>query len=493
MTRSARIAIVPALALALAAAGCAGPPKRRAAPPELPAAPQWTAGADTTAPVAARVDATWWRAFGDTVLDALEREALENNWDLRAAAARVRQAAALARIAGAGRLPSLSARGDVARSRTNILGFPSPAGKQNIEILTTTWGVSLDASWEIDLWNRIGRGRAAALADVQAARADEAAARVSVAAQTARAYFALVEANRQVELAREILENYERSAERIERRYRTGARTALDVRLARAAVANAKSALSRRRQGRDALARQLEILLGRYPAAALPARADLPRPHGAVPAGLPSTLLLRRPDLVAAERRYAAAEARAGQARRAFFPRLTLTGSNGSQSDAFERLLEGDFAVWRVAAGVLQPLFQGGRLVGDLQRSNAEADRALAAWAGSVLRAFGEVESALVAEREAAEREAAAEAAARESEAARRIAERQYRNGVIDVIALLEAQRQAFQARSALLTARRERLDARIDLIVALGGGFDAAPRRTATDVPRSHSQGGSR
>ncbi len=483
------------LAAVVLEAGCAGPPARRPLPAAVPAMPRWTAPVDTTAPVEARVERTWWHAFGDSTLDALEREALESNWDLRAAAARVRQAAALARIAGADRLPQVGASGSVSRSRTNILGFPTPTGKQNIEILTTTWGVSLDASWEIDLWNRIGRARAAALADLAASRADVAAARLSVTAQTARTWFALVEAREQVELAERILASYERSAERIERRYRSGARTALDVRLARAAVAGARSALSRRRQQLDVLARQLEILLGRYPAAGIEADGALPHPHGAVPAGLPSTLLLRRPDLVAAERRYAAAEARAGQARRAFFPRLTLTGSNGSQTDAFERLLDGDFSVWRLAAGVVQPLFQGGRLVGDLQRSNAEADQALAAWAGAVLRAFGEVESALVAEREAAERERAARVAARESRAALRIAEAQYRSGVIDVIALLETQRQAFQARSTLLAARRERLDARIDLILALGGGYDVGPasRTTTRTIGASRTPGGSR
>ncbi len=272
---------------------------------------------------------------------------------------------------------------------------------------TTNNGVSLNLSWEVDLWGRLRAGEAAALADVMASSADLRAARLSLAAQTARGYFAVIEARTQAELARETLDNQRLAYAQIRERYERGLRPSLDLRLGRSSTATAEAALHQRDQMLDFARRQLESLLGRYPGALLRASAQLPQLSEQVPVGLPSELIRRRPDLVAAERRLAAADARLVQARRALYPRISLTASSGRSSEELADLLKGDFSVWNLAANLTQPLFQGGRLRGGVDMAVANVDGAVAAFAQSVLRALGEVEGALAAEGYLALQEAA--------------------------------------------------------------------------------------
>jgi NodT family efflux transporter outer membrane factor (OMF) lipoprotein len=432
-------------------------------------------------PAAWSVDATaargenvarWWTDFGDPDLDRVVEEALANNYSVRAAAARVERAAAVAGVTRADGLPSLSAGLDAARRRQNFIGIDIPGAPDVITSRSNSFGVSLNASWELDLWGRIRSATSAALADLEASAADLAGLRLSIAAQTVRVWFAVIEAHEQVRLAEESVESYRASATRVRERYRRGVRTSLDLRLALSSLANSREALERRRQQLDAASRQLEILLGRYPAGSVETAFELPAVSGDVPAGIPAEVLIRRPDVFAAERRVAAAEARVSEARRAFLPRLTLTGSAGTLSDEIQDVTSGDFSVWSIAAGLAQPLFQGGRLLSNLDRSNAAADIALADYASTLLSAFEEIESALFAESNLAEREGHLVEANRQSEEALQLAERQYGSGLIDYITLLETRRQTLRSRSALVAVRRARLDARVDLHMALGGGF---------------------
>ena len=400
--------------------------------------------------------------------------ALEHNYDLKAAGARLAQAQAQARVAGAPLWPQLSATGTGSRRKQNFVGFPIP-GQEGQVLTSTSFGVNLNASWEVDLWGRLRAGAQAALADAAAAAADFHAARLSLAAQTARAYFAAVEAGRQVELARATVANYRLSAEQIEDRYRRGLRSSLDVRLGRSSLAAAEATLAQRRQQRDAVLRQLELLLGRYPSARIEVGDELPAIGGPVPAGLPADLVGRRPDLVAAERRLAAADRRLAQSQRALLPSISLTGSAGRSSSALSDLLNGDFSVWNLVGNIAQPLLQGGRLRAGVDQAAAAAEQALYNYAQSALRAYGEVEAALHAEGFLADQERALATAAEEAVAARALAEERYARGLAGLIALLESQRRAFDAESRLLAVRRQRLDTRIDLHLALGGGFTLA------------------
>jgi len=457
------------ISLAVLMAGCASAPEYKPPPIEIEAPNMWTAGALDTAS-ATTDDTRWWSGFADARLDSLVEEALLYNFDLVVAAARVDQAAAIAKITGADKWPQLSAGFTGARQKNIILGIPIPGDKV---IHNNSFGVSLNAQWEIDLWGRINKAETAALAEVEASWADLTAARLSIAAQAAKAWFAVTEVRQQVELAEQTVESFSTSADYVRKRYQQGVRSSLDVRLSLANLAAAEALLELRHEQLDRAKRQLEILLGRYPAAAIVAPADLPGMPDDVPGGLPSELLIRRPDLVAAERRYAASQAKISESRRAFFPRITLTGAAGMLSQQVEDLVKGDFSVWSLAAGLTQPIFQGGRLRANLAQSHAVADQALAGYALSLLRAFGEVESAIVSEYRLARRVEYTQEAADQSVAAQTLAERQYSAGLVDYITVLETQRRALNSVSELITVKRERLDARINLHVALGGGFE--------------------
>jgi len=483
--------LIVMIAGAILITGCASAPERK--PPtldvDIPGA--WTMPATrSTTPG----DAQWWQSFDDPALYPVIDEALRNNYGVRAAVARVDQAAALAGVARADYLPSLSAGANASRSQQNIIGIPIPGGPDIIKTRNNSFGVSLNASWEIDLWGRIRKAESATLADLDATRADLAGLRLSIAAHTTKAWFGVIAANEQVRLADETVASFESAASRVRTRYEQGVRTSLDLRLALSSLATARDLREQRRLQLDLASRQLEILLGRYPAGAIETTPTLPAATGEVPVAMPSELLIRRPDLFAAERRFAAAEARVSQSRRAFFPRITLTGSTGTLSNELEDLTNGEFSVWSIAAGLMQPIFQGGRLIANLSRSNAASDMALAEYANTLLVAFGEVESALFAESTLASRERHLAEATSQSEAARALAERQYSSGLIDYITLLETQRQALVSRSALIAVRRARLDARVNLHVALGGGFtlDDEWSRFLEPLPEDTTNGGS-
>jgi len=420
-------------------------------------------------------DPMWWNAFGDERLTALVQEALESNRDLLAAAARVRQAEATARIAGADLEPQVGVGLNGSRQKQNFVGFPIPGAEDRVlSTVYSRYGVSMDVSWEIDLWGRLGAQAREGMANFQASRADLAGARLSIAGQAAKAWFALGEARLQLELAERTVETFRRSTGQTRSRFERGIRPSLDVRLALAQLAAARASIDARRQQLDATQRQLEILVGRYPAAALAAPEDLLPVPERVPAGLPAALVSRRPDLAAAERRLVAADQRLKSARASLYPRLALTASGGTSSAALGDLVNGDFSVWSLVGNLTAPLFQGGRLRAGVDLAEAGVDVNLANYVSAVLGAYAEVETALAAERFLADRTASLDEAAEQSIAAERLANDRYRAGLSGYITVLEAQRRSIEAQGALITARRVQLDNRVDLYLALGGGFDA-------------------
>jgi len=454
----------------LAACAVQPPPRMQ---PEIgtPTPDSWTA-ADA---VVAEPDDAWWASFDDPQLTALIELALERNQDLRVASARLDRAAAEARIAGADLKPMVGIGLDASRRRQNFVGLPIP-GEGVPSATFESYGVSLDASWEIDLWGRIRARTRAAVADFQAAEAELRGAKLSLAAQTAKTWFAVEEALEQVMLAEDSAASFAESAENLRTRYKQGVRPPLDLRLALSNVTAARASLERRRAVLDATMRQLEVLLGDYPSAELldtyPTEALPPMPEP-VPAGLPAEMVARRPDLIAAERRLAAADQRWLEARRALYPRLSLTASGGTSSNSLGDLLDGDFSVWGLFGNLTQPLFQGGRLRAGIGRAEAITDEAVARYVGSVLQAYSEVEIALATEGYLAAEEQQLELNVGHNIAAERLAEERYRAGVGRYLELLESQTRSFVARSELLNLRRSRLANRVDLHLALGGGFE--------------------
>jgi NodT family efflux transporter outer membrane factor (OMF) lipoprotein len=457
------------VSVVLLGAACVSAPARREPDLGVTVPDRWLAEANLPPGIVA---SDWWKTFDDAALDAVVSEALDNNYDIRAAAARVEAAGALAKIAGADLVPSVDFDLGGSRQNQNFVGLPVPgAGVPSATF--SSYGVSLSTFWEVDLWGRIRSGAEAAVADMQASQALYHGVRLSVAGQAAKAWFAVGEARRQVALSEETVEAFRDTTERVRTRWERGIRPSLDYRLSLANLAGAEANLEQRRNRLQLTTRQLEVLLGRYPEDAIAGSEDLPPPPDDVPAGLPANLVSRRPDLVVAERLLSASGARVSQARAALYPRLALTAAGGTTSDELGDLLDGDFSVWSIAANLFQPLFQGGRLRAGVRLAEANEEQAVALYVQDVLLAYGEVESILAAESILQREERALDTAAVQSVAARALAEDRYDNGIEDIITVLDSQRRALVAESSLLEVRRERLENRIDLYLALGGGFD--------------------
>jgi NodT family efflux transporter outer membrane factor (OMF) lipoprotein len=462
---------------ALACGACGAPPPAEVALSMTPPA-QWSAAA-APGQAGERIGEQWWLGFGDERLAACVAQALANNRDLMAATARMAAAIEQANIAGATLLPVLDAAFDATRARRVFVGFPFSGSVPSVT--STTYGLSLNLTWEVDLWGRLRSAEAAALAEAQAAGADLAGVELSLIGQTMKAYFATVEARQQLALAEATVASVRATTEDVRDRFRRGVRPALDAWQAETQLAQAEANVSLRRQVLQAAVRQLEILLGDYPRGMHEGAGVLAATLPEVPAGLPSELLGRRPDLAAAERRLAAAGCRVDAARAALYPRIALTASGGTTSADLEDIVDGDFSVWSLGANLLQPLFRGGELRAEVRRNEALAAEAVASYASAVLVAFAEVEISLADAALLVDQERAAIAAAQSAAAARDLARERYQLGLTDFLAVTDGQRQAFTTESARIALLRQRLDNRIDLFLALGGGFAANPPAVQT------------
>ncbi len=455
--------------------------RQAAIPGQISVPDQWPGDADSRTPP----DAAWWSGFSDPELDRVIAEALDASFDLRAAVERIEAAQFEARIAGTQDLPTVEATLSRSQQRQNFIGFPIPGAEEGSVLRTTStnYGLRFNASWEPDLWGRVEAAELGAITNVRLGYADLAAARLSLTGQVAKAWFAAVEAERQWELAGAALESLELSADRIQVRFEAGLRPSLDLRLALTEVARARATLEQRSEQRARATRQLEALMGRYPSGEYALSARLPELADRVPAGLPSELVYRRPDLVAAELNVVASGARLTQSEADLRPRFNLTGGTGTASNDLIGLVDNDLFVWSFVANLVQPIFNAGRLEAAVERDRNVVDEALNLYEARVLAAYREVESALAADAILAAQEAALEEAVVQSVAAEELAGERYRLGLTDIITVLSSERTADQSESQLVAIRRARLDNRVDLHLALGGGFDPSDVPTALEL----------
>ena len=457
-----RTRLLPALLAALTA-GCAlTEPVVR---PEQALPAQWAEPARAAEPATPPHD-TWWQDFGSARLDAFVTEALATTPDLRIQAERVVQAELALRQAGASLLPSL-----------DVSGGSSTRNVDSNESSST--GIDLGASYEIDLWGRIAAGVDASRAGLMATRFDYDAARLSISASVATTWFQVLALQERLDIARRNLATAERVLRVVQARYDNGAASALDLSQQRTTVLNQRKAIEplevQLRQTRSALA----ILLGRNPQAG-------PTPDGAggierlgalqvpaVGAGLPSELLMRRPDLAASEARLAAAAANIAAARAALLPGISLSAGAGVGSAALLALADTTRTL-SISASVLQKIFDGGRLRADVDIQRSRQRELVESHRRAILAALKEVEDALAngvrdTNQEAAEREILAEA-----ERSLRLAELRYREGADGLLTVLLAQRTLFASQDQLALTRLARLTAAVNLYKALGGGWSA-------------------
>ncbi len=457
-----RLAIPLVLAGGVLASCAVGPAYRR---PDV-AVPPATRGEDGPARAASLADQAWWDVFHDDALRGLVAEALRNGYDARIAAWRVEEARALAGNTRAQRFPEIAGSAGWTRSRGSLYNSPVPPAPVDL------YNVNLGASWELDLWGRVRRLDQAALAQYLATEDARRGVMLSLVSDVADAYFQLRLLDLQLEIAKRTADAFGQTRDLFNRRLAGGAASALETAAAEASLASTRANIPNIEREIAAQENRLAVLLGRPP-------GDVPRGPALndqflppeVPAGLPSDLLERRPDLRAAEQQLVAANAEVGVATANMFPTISLTAAFGGVAPQVDELF-GNGRTWSVGGGLLTPVFQAGRLKHLRRAAVAQWEQAKTQYEQSVTSAFAEVSSALVAYRKLAEAEAEqARAVAAERDAVR-LANERYVAGLSDYLDVLQAQQQLYPAENALALTRYARLATLVELYKALGGGW---------------------
>jgi NodT family efflux transporter outer membrane factor (OMF) lipoprotein len=407
----------------------------------------------------------WWHGFGSARLDDLIDLAEKSNDDLAMAVARVREADAQARIAGAALLPSLDLGADATRERAPVTGL----GPRVYNVFNP----ELTASYELDFWGKNRALRTAAVASAVASRYDQQTVALTVVSSVATTYFQALELRDRILVAQQNLDNGERVLRGLRLQQTAGIATGLDVAQQETAVALLNAAvpplLQQFRQTVDALA----VLVGATPESIdvdAGTLAELNRP--AVAEGIPSQLLSRRPDVAAAEQQLIAANADIAAARAALFPSIQLTASGGYESSALSALINPYSRVYAASAGLTQPIFHGGALRGQVQLSNAQYLELLSAYHKSVISAFGNVEDALVATRQTLEQQVRQQEAVDRARRAFQFAQTQMSAGIVNILTVLNTENALFSAQDELVQVQYLHLQSLVDLFTALGGGW---------------------
>jgi NodT family efflux transporter outer membrane factor (OMF) lipoprotein len=424
----------------------------------LPATTMVPAGWTPSGAAAGAVATEWVQAFGDPLLDALVEEGLRNNLDLQAASARVDVALAVVTQARALLFPQLVIGGGA-----GVMGRDSTRDRS---------GLVGEISWELDLWGRVRAEAASANAAREATGADLLYARQSLAAMVATLWYQTIATERLRVTAEEAVMVYEELLGLVRTRNAIGLGNQQDVALAGADRDRARNRERAFATSEQQTVRGLEVMLGRYPRAELALAADLPTVPAPVPAGLPSELLERRPDLVAAERRVAAAFHLIQAAQAARLPRIALTAGGGRSTSELLRLANVGAGFWRAGLDLLAPVFTGGALQAQVEIATAEQAASLALYGQAALRAFSEVESTLASEQLLADQQRYLEAVLAQDSEALRLGRIRYDVGAANLLDVLQLQARQLDSRFGLIGIRNDRLANRVALHLALGGGF---------------------
>ena len=410
----------------------------------------------------------FWRLFEDKALNKLVDRALRRNLDLVTAGLRVEEAGATLVASRAGWFPSVVGKGDVSRSASNVTipDLGQGGGQTSKSVTSNRYSLSLQVSYEIDLWGKVRYGNQAAKESFRASKEDLQAARISVAATLTDAYFTAVELRAQVALAQETITAREKNLMVMEQRYREGIGTALALYQARDSLAAVRSTLPTLEGRLRTTEHAIAVLVGDFPRSGIAGSLEqLPPPMRELSAGVPAQLLQRRPDLRAAHARLAAADALVGKAFAAHFPSLNIGGSIGVSFDPTS-------FVWSILAGLTAPIFNGMAISAEVDRQEARFKQALAAYKKTLLVAVQEVEDALVSGEKLVEREKRLQDRVTNAEAMMRLAVEQYLQGLVPYLNVLTAEASLYSTRASLLTARRELISARVKLARALAGGW---------------------
>nr|WP_249792500.1 efflux transporter outer membrane subunit [Bradyrhizobium sp. BRP22] len=418
----------------------------------------------------------WWRGFRSTELTSLMMEAQRVNLDIAAAVARFKQADAQARITGAALLPTLSAAGSETYSRTS---GSSASGLSIGGREVVNYNASLAASYQLDFWGQNRDAAQAAEETAVASRFDREVVALTTLAAVANAYFQVLTSQDRIRTAQRNIAAAERVLNAIKDRFNAGTSTDLDVAQQESLVANQRALVPPLRQTLDQNINALATLVSRPPESVRVTGGSLnniaiPR----VTPGLPSELLTQRPDIRRQEAQLAAATANVGSARAQFFPSIQLTGQGGYQSSALSALFQPHAAFFSLVGSATQPIFDGGRILGNFELTQAQQDELLQTYRKTVVQSFADVDNALVAIRQTTIRLRLQRDVVAASQRAFQLAEQQLRAGTADIVTVLQTQQTLFQAEDALWQAQLARLQAIISLYQALGGGWEPKVER---------------
>jgi len=416
-----------------------------------------------------RISTSWLQEFNSPLMTKIVREAISNNPSLNAQAARLRAAKEGTIGSYAALLPSVRSSSGGSTSRSGNGSAPTTSSE--------SYNLSLNVSWEPDIWGRLRDLRNADIANYRASIEDYRAARLSLAANTASAWCNLITAENQLQLAIGTLNSFQKNETIIERNYKAGVpgTRAIAVQLSRNNVASAKRSIDSARQSRDEAARVVEELLGRYPSATLKSPMKLPTIKSSIPSHLPATLLTRRPDLAEAQLRVYQSAKIANSARKNLLPSISLSSGKSTSSQKLRNIFDPAFLAANIAASLTQSVYQGGELKADARAALYQNQATIQDFTSATISAYREVEDALAAEKSLAKQEEFLLVEVRQASLAEKSAELDYSEGVDEsgILEILESQRRASTARSSLISLRNQRIQNRIDLHLALGGDFD--------------------
>jgi outer membrane protein, multidrug efflux system len=447
--------------------GCSTPSEPRSAV-ESPA--KWRAAADEAANLA---DRPWGDLFKSPHLDGLVREALSNNADLRIAAERVELARAQYGFQRSALFPTVV--GDVGYAR----GRQPAGGATNVTVESSSLGLAVP-TWELDLWGRVRSATEAARRQMLASEEIRRALYISLVGEVARAYLTLVDLDTQLDVSRRTIETRRESLRVVKARFEGGITSASDLRQAESNLAGAEATIAAIERGRTQAENALSVLVGRNPGPILRGGMLAASTPPRLPAGIPSDLLERRPDILSAEQQLRSASASVDAARKAYFPTISLTGFLGFASPALKDLFDDGRSAWSVAPAVTLPLFTAGRLGANVDAAQAQQRIAIEQYRKTVQNAFREVEDALAAYERYQEQRAALERMVAANRERARLADLRYKNGVTIYVEVLLAQQQVFETELQFSQASRSVHESVVNLYTALGGGWHEGELRSS-------------
>ena len=445
----------------------------------------------TTIPDYEPLTGRWWSMFNDPELEQFIDAILENSPNIKTIINNRKIALQNAKINGSGVFPTLNPSLNSSKSQQNLSGFgfgeffsnmngsqdSIGGGSSDNEVVTfdsESYGLSLNLQWEIDVWGRVLNGRRAAFKEYESLDYELSYLAYSTIVRSTQTYFQAIEASEQLKIAQESYESLVRIRDLVEDRFKRGIKSSLDFRLAETSVSTAKITIEDRKNQLHSLNRNLEIISGDYPAGILISNHDLPDTIPEISAGIPADIITRRPDINALVLRVEAAGLNLSQAKRNLLPGLTLNGSVGTSAKKLEDILNDDNSVWSLSAGVVSPLFNGGKLKSAVKIQESVVENAKQELIQGLLLAFSEIETILYLEESIKVKLDAIRNAVSQSESAYLLSTERYDKGVTTLESVLNSQRQYNEIRSRYLSLKRQRIENRLSLLLAIGGVYES-------------------